>query len=302
MRPIVIALVLVLVAPLILAAADARSACPPTGGTRAGMSALADSGFAIEDPARRTTLARELVDCLGHPDPFWRDRIAYEALAGWIRSGQLEAETRLALFDRLSDALANAAPDKAGFRRSFSALVLAALVEADRERAYLGDGAVAGLVDTATAWFESIRDYRGFDARAGWRHAIAHGADLLAQLAVHPRATDDDIERIVGALESQIAPASGHAYVHGEPERLALPLLYIAARNVYTTAQWQDWFSGIAAIPADGNLYGSTAALARRHNLQAVLLVLYVNASESKEAALRDVLLPAVTQSLRLLQ
>lgn len=292
----------VLAAWLVLAGGVACAACPPSGTTRASMTTLADAGFAIDEAPARNALARELVDCLGHPDPQWRDGIAYEALAGWIRAGLLEPETLLDLHTRLSGALDAGAADRTGFRKSFSALVLASLVEADRNRAFLGDGAVGTLVEVAATWFESIRDYRGFEARAGWRHAIAHGADLLAQLAVHPRASGDDIDRIIGALETQVAPQGGHFYIHGEPERMALPLLYIAGRNLYTTAQWRDWFTGIAAIPEHGDLYGSTVALARRHNLQALLLVLYVNASESKDPALREVLLPALTHALRLLQ
>ncbi|MBN8480271.1 MAG: DUF2785 domain-containing protein [Xanthomonadales bacterium] len=297
-----IAAVWMAAAAMLVVAIDARAACPPAGTTRAGMNALADTGFALDDARERNRLALELVDCLGHPDPQWRDRIAYEALAGWIRADQLDSSTLLDLAGRLSATLASSAPDKAGFRKSFSALVLAALVEADRRRPFLQDGATGQLVDAASDWFESIRDYRGFDARAGWRHAIAHGSDLLAQLALDPRATRADIDRIVGALETQIAPAGSHFYIHGEPERIALPLLYIAGRDFYTTEQWQDWFAGIAAVPEDGNLFGSQAALARRHNLQAVLLVLYVNANESKDDGLHEVLLPAVTASLRRLQ
>lgn len=297
-----IGLVWMLMAAMLPAVIDAHASCPPAGRTRAAMNVLVETRFAMEDAKQRNALAVELVDCLGHADPYWRDRIAFEALSGWIRADQLEPKTLLDLVGSLSATLASAAPDKAGFRKSFSALVLASLVEADRRRAFLEDGATGRLVDVAADWFESIRDYRGFDARAGWRHAIAHGADLLAQLAVHPRATADDIDRIVGALATQVAPASGHAYIHGEPERLALPLLYIAGRGLYTTQQWQDWFDVIAAIPEDGNLYGSTSALARRHNLQALLLVLYVNAGESRDEVLRSILLPAVVESLKRLQ
>lgn len=283
-------------------AGDVSAACPPAGRSRAAMTTLAESGFAVEDAKERNALAVELVDCLGHPDPQLRDGIAYEAFATWLREGRLETETLQSLQTRLTRQLASTTVDKAGFRQSFAALVLAALVESERRKPFLDDAALTDLVDTAADWFESIRDYRGFDARAGWRHAVAHGSDLLAQLAVHPRATNDDIDRIVGALATQVAPASGHSYIHGEPERLARPLLYIAGRHLYTTEQWNDWFAGIAAIPEDGNLFGSPTALARRHNLQALLLVLYVNASESRDEVLRASLLPAVTAALRRLQ
>ena len=36
----------------------------------------------------------------------------------------------------------------------------------------------------------SVRDYRGFDAKQGWRHGVAHGADLLLQLSRNRHAVD----------------------------------------------------------------------------------------------------------------
>ncbi len=280
----------------------AHGACPPAGHTRHELLALKDSGFVVTDNKARNELALALVDCLGSPDPQWRDAIAYEALAQWMRTDGLAAESLLGIHDRLRAQLASRTPDKAGFRQPFAALVLAGVVAADRERRFLDDAAFADLVEVAAAYFESIRDYRGFDARAGWRHGIAHGADLLTQLAVHPRTRRDEVGRIVDALATQIAPQSGHFYIHGEPERMALPLIYIAQRGVYTPQEWREWFAGIAAIPEEGSLYASQAGLSRRHNLQALLLVLHVNISESKDEALRANLLPVVTEALRALQ
>ena len=280
----------------------AHAACPPVGSTRASLTTLKEADFTVEDDKERQQLALDLVDCLGHPDPFLRDGVAYEALSGWAREKALAIPTLRALHQRLATQLQSRETDKAGFRQPFAALVLASVVGADRERRAIDDEAYVELVDIAAEYFESIRDFRGFDARAGWRHGIAHGADLLTQLAVHPRTSHAQVDRIIGALATQIAPASGHFYIYGEPERMALPLVYIAQRGIYSVEEWSEWFAGIADIPEGGNLYGSQATLARRHNLQALLLVLHVNASESKDEHLRATLLPAVTASLRLLQ
>jgi hypothetical protein len=292
--------------PLLLLAVaafgTAQAACPPTGSTRASLTALKAADFAIKDDKERQELAVGLLDCLGHADPFLRDGVAYEALNGWMRGKDLSLSTVRTLHERLATQLETRDTDKAGFRQPFAALVMASVVAADRERRVMDDQAYADLIEIAADYFESIRDYRGFDARAGWRHGIAHGADLLTQLAVHPRTRQAQVDRIVGALATQIAPASGHFYIYGEPERMALPLVYIAQRGIYSVDEWSEWFAGIADIPEQGNLYGSQAALARRHNLQALLLVLHVNASESEDEGLRTSLLPAVTASLRLLQ
>ena len=287
-------------AALSLAAARVDAACPPVGTSKAKMLALKASGFVVEENKERNTLAVALIDCLASVDPQWRDEIAYEALTAWMKDKRLAVESLLTIHDRLAAQLA-ATTDKAGFRQPFAALVLAGIVAADREKRFLDDARYADLVETVAEYFESVRDYRGFDARSGWRHAIAHGADLLTQLAVHPRTHQDEVDRIIGALATQIAPASGHFYIYGEPERMALPLIYIAQRGIYTTEQWRAWFAGIAAIPEEGSLYSSQAGLSRRHNLQALLLVLHVNASEAKDELLRESLLPAVTDTLRAL-
>ncbi len=290
------------VAALSMAAAAVDAACPPTGTSRTAMLALKDAGFVVEENKARNSLALGLLDCLASPDPQWRDGIAYEALALWMREQRLTVETMQAIHARLAARLAPGASDKAGFGKPFAALVLASLVAADRERRVLDDEAHAELVEIAAGYFESVRDYRGFDARAGWRHGVAHGADLLTQLAVHPRTRVDEVDRIIGALATQVAPASGHFYIYGEPERMALPLVYIAQRGIYTPAQWRDWFAAIAAIPEEGSLYATQAGLSRRHNLQALLLVLHVNISESEDESLRTNLLPVVTDALRALQ
>jgi len=290
-----------LIVGVLAAFGSAHAACPPAGTNKTAMLAIREGGFVIAEDKDRNGLALALLDCLASADPQWRDGIAYEALTTWMRDRRLTKDTLKTIHVRLSDRLTEKTVDRNGFRQPFAALALAAAVAADRETPFLTDDQFASLVEIAADYLESIRDYRGFDARAGWRHGIAHAADLLMQLAVHPRTSRAQVDRIIGALATQIAPANGHFYIYGEPERLALPLIYIAQRGIYSAEQWRAWFAGIAEIPENGSLYDSQAGLSRRHNLQALLLVLHVNLSESTDAALRTTLLPTVTDALRAL-
>ena len=195
-----IAIAIVACAALSGAVAHVQAACPPAGTSKAKMLALKESGFVVEENKDRNTLAVALIDCLANADPQWRDEIAYEALTAWMRGKRLTVESLMTIHDRLAAQLAATAVDKAGFRQPFAALVLAGIVAADREKRFLDAGKYADLVETAAEYFESVRDYRGFDARTGWRHAIAHGADLLTQLAVHPRTHRDEVDRIYEKL------------------------------------------------------------------------------------------------------
>src|SRR5258705_220852 len=89
----------------------------------------------------------------------------------------------------------------------------------------------AGRDANALQGLLGVTDRRGFDATQGWRHGVAHGADLLLQLGLNPALSAAQLDAIVQAIASQVAPAGEHFYVYGEPERLARPIAYIAKRT-----------------------------------------------------------------------
>src|SRR4030095_4960135 len=91
-----------------------------------------------------------------------------------------------------------------------------------------------------------VRDYRGFDAKDGWRHGVAHGADLLMQLVLNPAVDRAGIDRVLAAVASQVVPAAEHSYIDGAPHRLARPVLFAAQRGIYTAEEWTAWFAKLA--------------------------------------------------------
>jgi hypothetical protein len=289
-----------LLAVLGLAApAAARAACPPMGETRASLRALKDRGFEQPDAARRDALALALVDCLGAADPELRDGVAFEALSKWMRGGTLSPATLRALYTQLLPALSRT--DAAGFRQPFSALVLAEVARVDRLQPFLEPAERERLVAAASDALAAVRDYRGYSPREGWRHGVAHGADLLMQLSLHPALTRAEADRMLEALATQVTPAGEHAYVYGEPERLLRPVLLIARRGLHTPEEWTAWFARAAAVPERGLAFRSLAALTRRHNAQAFLQSAYVALQESPDSALRERVLPAVRSALQAL-
>ena len=258
-------LCLVLVAPALLAAA----ACPPAMLTRDGLDALKKSGFQVAADDERNRIALLLPQCLGDPDPAMRDGIAFEALYTWMRASALQPETIRTLAARLTPEL-RAADDAAGFRKPFVALVLAEVARADRVTSVLEPAARQALVDGAVGFLTGVTDYRGFDERVGWRHGVAHGADLVLQLGLNPQLSAADLRRLLGAVEAQIAPARGVAYTFGEPERLARAVAFIHRRNLLGDDVWNEWFAA-AGTPLPPEAYRTAAGLARRHNKVAFL-------------------------------
>ena len=282
---------------LVLAAcatAPVLGACPPADGDRARLDALKADGFTITDDAARNTLALHLTACLADPDPSLRDGIAYEAYHTWLRGRALTTETMLVLEADLQARLV--ASEGVGFERPFAALVLSEIARADRVEAFLPPERRTRLLNASIAYFAGVRDYRGFDEREGWRHGVAHGADLLLQLGLNPAFDRDELVRIRDAVATQVAPP-GHFYVYGESERLAAPIILVARRGVFSVDDWSAWFAQFAEPRQWENTYASQAGLAKRHDTMAFLSALYLNARLSEDQA-DDAILPGVQAAL----
>jgi hypothetical protein len=253
----------------IVAAGTARAGCLPEGYDARELQMLPALGFQVDDGPTRQALARDLVACLGDPDPAVRDGLAIGALTTWLRAGALDRETRLALHGRVLDALRDSR-DPAGFRRPFAALALSELMRADRLEPVLDAAQRTAVVDAVVAWFPAIIDFRGYSDREGWRHAVAHGADLILQTGLHPALGRDQVARLLDALATRIAPSVSVAYVHGEPERLARAVFFLHRRELLEDAWWDRWFERLASptpLPDWRAAERSERGLARRHNL-----------------------------------
>lgn len=244
-------------------------ACAATPDSRLALEELERSSFEVADAAVRQRQAQDLIDCLQHPDPKIRDAIAFQALYTWLRGDAIEAPTRLALAGQLLP-MVEADEDPAGFRRPFAALALAEVVRADRLAPSLPDDVRRRIVAAASHYLATTRDYRGYDPQAGWRHAVAHGADLVLQLGVHPATTEAEARALVESLTAQIAPV-GISYVHGEPDRLARAVFFIHGRGLVADEFWDAWFERIGAPPPQGGPAATGEQLARRHDLLAFL-------------------------------
>ncbi len=277
--------------------AGASAACAPEGMSRTQLAALRSAKWEVADNARRQTLALAMLDCLADPDPLLRDDTGFEALQMWMRTQKLDPATmqkiRAVLQARMQ------APEPSGFAAPFAALALAEVVRADRIKPFLSDFDRADLVRAATAYLSAVRDYRGFDEKDGWRHGVAHAADLMLQLSLHPALGKPEHQAMLAAIATQLSTPGmqipPHFYRYGEGERLMAPVFYIARRTTLDGADWDAWFAALA--PKAGEQ--TQAALAYRHNLKSFLYPLYASLAESKDEAQRARILALVTSVLK---
>jgi len=291
-------------AGILLAPTAVGQACPPAAMSREQLIELKAHEFELPDAARRQALALDLIPCLGSTDPTLRDGIAFEALAAWMRGKHLSATTVNAIRDRLLPQLAPDYPDPTGVKRPFAVLTLAEVVRVDRGEPFMTDQQLQQVVDASTRYLQSVRDYRGFDEREGWRHGVAHSSDLMLQLAVNPRTTKTQLDQMLAAIATQIAPAGEHFYIYGEDDRLAQAVFYIAKRKLHTADDWRKWFEQVAA-PAPlakwGDAWASQRGIAKHQNTWAFFTTLYVYVRESG-ADFQELVLPPIVAGIKQLQ
>ena len=239
-------------------------------------------------PKARNADLDALAVCLGDPDPAVRDDFAFTLWSEGLRGKYLTPAQMRYSFGLLTK-MVTAADDAAGFRRPFATLALSEVARADRVEAFLTEAELHALAETGTTYLRGVRDYRGFIVGEGWRHGVAHGADLLMQLAINPRLSRADVDLLLGSIATQVAPPGAHAYVHGEARRLARPVLFLAKRADIDDAAWAVWFQTLN--PDDASRwkapYASEVGLVAVHNSSAFGDAIYVAASESQDPQVR---------------
>ncbi|MEO1595538.1 MAG: DUF2785 domain-containing protein [Pseudomonadota bacterium] len=231
-----------------------------------------------------TTHLLKVRACLASPDPAVRDEFAYTRFVEVLRSGKVSSDTLETLLADFVFRLSVPERGGDGFEKPFLVLVLAEFARVDRVSPYLNDKRRDLLVGAAWRYLRGVTDYRGFADGEGWRHGIAHGADLAMQLALNPKLTAEQGAQLLTAIAVQVAPASGHSYVFNEPGRLARPVFFLAINDRVSTEALDTFFAALgsdAKQPRWQSPYGSEAGLAALHNTRAFAQALYVYTTTS---------------------
>jgi len=89
-------------------------------------------------------------------------------------------------------------------------------------------------------------DYRGFDEVEGWRHRVAHTADLILELSLNSQVGKVELKTMMQALFSQVAPSGPVFYTYGEPARLVRAVYFAHHRGLLTKDEWSELFHAVA--------------------------------------------------------
>jgi hypothetical protein len=249
------------------------------------------------DAGRIQQQAIALLPCLASLDPQLRDDIAFEQLAAWARDAKLEAATLQRLRAELV-AVLDAKPDAAGVHQPFAVLTLAEVARADRLKPFMTTEQRAELVERAARFLSGVRDYRGLIAGEGWRHGVAHGADLALQLGMNQALSAAQRQALLDAVSSQVLADHRHAYRYGEGQRLARAALQLQLRLQPEEAAVQAWLDRLLQPLKTAKAWDETT-LTDLHNLREFLWPLLAGVLDVADAAQRERLQAPLQKTLR---
>ncbi|RXJ04397.1 DUF2785 domain-containing protein [Anaerobacillus alkaliphilus] len=164
-----------------------------------------------------------MLNNIGTIDSELRDKLIYATLAKWIQEDHLNNKQVRYILDRcLSNShllycIGDNNSDSV-FIRSFSALVIASLMNKDRETKLFTEEEFSMVFDKSVLYLGLEKDTRGFVDEKGWAHAIAHGADLLDSCVKHPRYCSEYHEITLETISTCLF--HGVIYIDDEDERL----------------------------------------------------------------------------------
>ncbi|MGI9202370.1 MAG: DUF2785 domain-containing protein [Woeseiaceae bacterium] len=248
-------------------------------------------------------LALELTPCLGSPDPELRDQIAYELYVEWLRNDRLSDATKEQLLGQLSSLVRQPGNDSS-LARSFSALILAELMRADANRAFMSPEQRQHLLSDAIEALQREDDFRGLVADIGWVHPVAHLSDLLWRFALHPETTPAQGMAALTALRSKVSTSQA-SYTFNESDRMARVVSALFQRQlleVQDAAVWIEAFAVPATMEKWSDAFLSPEGMAELHNTKQFLRALSDQLNETDVAdAIRDPLEALVQGFTRLI-
>ncbi len=222
--------------------------------TNTELKAIMDQSFAIPAGSSPQQLAPQLLANLGSPDSDRRET-SLEIIWEWINNG-CYTPTELKgmagqLCDNLQMGLGEQGDDRV-FLRAFSALILGAVIRheqhcAETGKPFLTAQEVAGWREQSLAGLLAERDLRGYVFEKGWAHALAHGADLLGDLARSRHTDRAGLEAILNTVAARVTCPAESVFLFEEDQRLATAVYTVLLRGEVELGFFEAWLAGLLA-------------------------------------------------------
>lgn len=207
-----------------------------------------NDNFILEEHEKYVELTKIMMKNIGSLDSELRDNLIYDILSNWILEERLnEEDMKKILITALDDShIFYKIKDKdvdAVYTRSFSMLIIALIIYVHRKDNFLDENEIFDLKDKILAYMENEEDLRGYVLEKGWAHSMAHGADVLDELANCICLEEKDLMDILHCIRGKMTIYS-YVYIEEENERMVNAVESVLKRRLIKEADILTWLGG----------------------------------------------------------
>ncbi|GAA0337753.1 DUF2785 domain-containing protein [Bacillus carboniphilus] len=180
-------------------------------------------------------LVNKMLEQIGTTDSELRDSLIYSTFVRLINEEILTEQQMIDvlevcisdshLFFKIGEENADSV-----FTRSFSALVVAAIISKDLKSRFLTEAMVMDCFEKSIQYVVGERDVRGFVKGKGWAHSMAHGADLMVAAVGHPLIEKHKTTVCLVAIKEALF--KGSVYTDDEDERFLFVIDHLIVKDV----------------------------------------------------------------------
>lgn len=222
---------------------------------KARLAGIKGGGYAGLATADLDALVDAMLRHIGSTDSELRDDLIYEAFAEIILHRDANAGLLIRILEvclgMITDGIDEDDPDGV-FGRSFSMLVVALVLERDRERPFLGGSRIREAFDRICDSYRRERNLAGYCLDKGWAHTVAHTADALAIIVRSDALGDDDAGQVLDLVRDKFLQPR-YCYVDGEDERTARVVEAMLVARPSMQGRVMEWAASLARceLPAE---------------------------------------------------
>ncbi|MFC5466029.1 DUF2785 domain-containing protein [Lederbergia graminis] len=195
-------------------------------------------------------LIERMLDHIGSTDPELRDTLIFNTLGKLIIEDYLTDNQMEHIIEVCRKNLFLGIEEKESdfvFTRSFSSLVIALILEKDRQSPFLPRDITIKVIEESMEYLNLEKDIRGYVEGKGWAHSIAHGADLLAAAVRHPSFNNDLFVDCLAAVKQCLfkETTTNTPYVDDEEERLLFVLEALIDKGL-PISELENWIVDVS--------------------------------------------------------
>jgi hypothetical protein len=127
-------------------------------------------------------------------------------------------------------------------------LVVALVLERDREAPFLGEGRIRQAFDRICDAYRNERDLVGYYPDKGWAHTVAHTADAFAIIVRSGALGDDGAGQVLDLVRDKFLQPL-QRFVEGEDERTARVIESILGARPSMRGRVMEWAASLARSP-----------------------------------------------------